>query len=271
MAALSPAEKVRQIEQVCPLPATASKVMQMCHHPDVLLEKVALEIAKDAGLAAQILKLANSAVFGARREVDTLERAVTMVGVRRMGEIAAGMAMLGAFRSKAENELPFYDGAVVMGGICQSLAGEVGENKGTAFLTGLLAEVGGMACAAVDAAGYLELYQSSFSQEERFEREANRYGRPSPLIGAELLERNELPESVCRSVGTFQPDPDAPTLGRLTAFSRELVPWILSGRSREELQEHIIAAGARFTLPLEGEALMGAVLRAAARVQVALR
>lgn len=270
MAALTPAEKVNQIEQVCPLPATASRVMQMCHQPDILLEKVALEIAKDAGLATQILKLANSASFGARREVDTLERAVTMVGVRRMGEIAAGMAMLGAFRSKAENELPFYDGAVVTGGLCQSLAGEIGENKSTAFLTGLLSEVGAMACAAVDAAGYLELYQSSFSNEERFEREANRYGRASPTIGAELLERNDLPETVVRSVGTFEPDPEAPTLGRLTAFSREIVPWILAGRSRDELEEHIVAAGARFALPIEGTALMEAVLRAAARVQIAL-
>ncbi len=121
MAEMTPAEKVARIQEVCPIPETAARVMRLCGEADFDLQKITQAIATDAALASEVLRLANSPGFGGRREVADLPHAVSMIGVQGLGNIATAMAMMGAFRSKVQDQLPFYETSVLSGGDLSSL------------------------------------------------------------------------------------------------------------------------------------------------------
>jgi len=269
---MSAAERIRQITEVCPIPATAARVMKLCADPRVDIGGIAKVIATDAALTAEVLKLANSPGFGGRREVATLEHACTMIGITRVAHIATAMAMLGAFRSEAQDHLPFYETAIVTGGLCQALAVGLNEDKGTGFVVGLLSEIGAMAIAAVDAHGYLELYRSASSIDGRWEKEVSRYQATSAQIGAELLERNGLPALISDSISTTATGPDTSTMGRIAAFSREAVPFICRSPPPEsgELEEALPNFAARYGIELDTDGLRNAVIQAAKKAQAAL-
>lgn len=229
-------------------------------------------IATDAALTAEVLKLANSPGFGGRREVATLEHACTMIGISRVAHIATAMAMLGAFRSEAQDRLPFYETAIVTGGLCQTLAVAMGEDKGTGFVAGLLSEIGAMAIAAVDAQGFLELYSSAASIDARWEKEFARYEATSAQIGADLLDRNGLPPVICAAVSTTAIVPDSSRLGQIVAFSREAVPFLCQTPPPDQaaLSEKLPELAGRYGLELGSDELRSAVVKAAQKAQAAL-
>lgn len=200
--------------------------MRLCSDPDCDLSQVARVLTTDAALSAEVMRLANSPGFGARREVAELGQAVSMVGVKRLGQIATAMAMLGAFRCDAEKALPFHHTSLLSGAVARQLAGRLSENQSTAFLLGLLCEIGAMACAAVDAQAYAELYHNATGFPARWDAEMNRYEASSPALGAELLRRNGLPEEICDAIGALSGREAPSQLGAITAFTRELTPTL---------------------------------------------
>jgi HD-like signal output (HDOD) protein len=64
------------------LPSLASEVMTLTMDPDVSAIQLARVISKEQVLAVQVLRLANSAYAGARREISTLNEAIVRVGTR---------------------------------------------------------------------------------------------------------------------------------------------------------------------------------------------
>lgn len=64
------------------LPDVALRASRLCSRPDVTAGALAIEIARDAGLAGRVVKIANSAGQGARVPVRTLQQAITRLGFR---------------------------------------------------------------------------------------------------------------------------------------------------------------------------------------------
>lgn len=82
---LRPAGKrVRQVLQSCKeltaLPVVIQKALHLLGNDDVSLNEVAKLIQSDVALTAQVLRLANSAFFGARRSVETVRQALSLIG-----------------------------------------------------------------------------------------------------------------------------------------------------------------------------------------------
>jgi HD-like signal output (HDOD) protein len=222
---------LERVAEVCPLPATTHKVMALANSDRSSIAEVTRVISTDPALAAAVLRVANSAVFGAGK-VDRLDSAVIRIGLRELRELAGAMSLLAAFRSQAELQIQLHDRSVVSGSIANRLAKETNQvATATAFTCGLLSEIGAMACLAVDGKYYASIWkESANSPVERIEREKARYTVSSFEIGRRFLTRNSLPDNVCNAVGTeFGADPAAlAALDRITLLARHSAPIVLS-------------------------------------------
>jgi HD-like signal output (HDOD) protein len=63
-------------------PRIVMQVNEEMKNPNVNLMPLAVIISKDVGLSARLLKIANSALFGSRSPVDSLDQALTRLGIR---------------------------------------------------------------------------------------------------------------------------------------------------------------------------------------------
>jgi c-di-GMP-related signal transduction protein len=67
--------------------------LHLLHQPDVDLDKVAKTIDTDPVLTLRMLHLVNSGAFGLSRPVDTVRRAVVLLGTRETTALVAGLAL----------------------------------------------------------------------------------------------------------------------------------------------------------------------------------
>ncbi len=88
------------IAKIPSLPVTVSKVLEICNNPatsPVDLNKV---ISLDPVLMARVLKLINSAYYGLSNQVTSLARAIIMLGINTVKNLALSTAVLGNLGKK---------------------------------------------------------------------------------------------------------------------------------------------------------------------------
>lgn len=96
-------EKINNDTLVLPtLPAIALKVRKAADDPDINLNAMADVIGLDPSLSARIIKIANSAYLGRSVKVESLNQAVTRIGLTQIKNIATALAMEQLFVSKNE-------------------------------------------------------------------------------------------------------------------------------------------------------------------------
>lgn len=94
-------EKIKQDALVLPtLPEIALKVRQAADDPDINLNRMSDIISQDPALSLGMLKVANSAMSGRSVKVETVNQAVTRIGLRQIKSIATAMAIEQVFVSK---------------------------------------------------------------------------------------------------------------------------------------------------------------------------
>lgn len=97
-------EKIKHDALVLPtLPEIALKVREAADDPDINLNQMSDIIAQDPALSVGMLKVANSAVMGRAVKVETVNQAVTRIGLRQIKSIATAMAIEQVFIS--ENDI----------------------------------------------------------------------------------------------------------------------------------------------------------------------
>jgi HD-like signal output (HDOD) protein len=104
-------------------------------------------VEKDPVLSAQILQLANSAIFARLRPVDSVRHAIAMVGISTMRKFALGSSITNLFsRTKPASTfslLRFNLHSVATATLVELLAEQIPfESAGDAFLAGLLHDIG---------------------------------------------------------------------------------------------------------------------------------
>ena len=96
-------EKIKQDALVLPtLPEIALRVREAADDPDINLHRMSDIISHDPALSMGMLKVANSAILGRSVKVETVNQAVTRIGLRQIKSIATAMALEQVFVSKNE-------------------------------------------------------------------------------------------------------------------------------------------------------------------------
>lgn len=267
---------VRRINETCTVSESAQEVMNLTRAGrDISVTKVADAVTKDPALATEILKIANSPLFGQVKHIIDLKRAVVIVGMQELHNIAAAMSMMAAFAIGDPLSKSLRDTAVLSAAVARFLAKQLDLDESQAFLSGLLSEIGAMACVAVDTEDYRQIWQESNGQFDiRAMLEAKRYTASSEEIGYHLLIEKRLPEEVAEAIRQEAIE-GADLLAYVTVFSRRVSPLIVQAANESDakiLNDMIPALYRKLKLPDIGtSSLIETCIEAAKLAELSLR
>ncbi len=80
------------------LPQVAIRLIEVMRKPEAHLDEIARVIEGDPGLSSQVLKVVNSALYALPSQISSINRAVSILGLKKIENIAISYAVAGAVR-----------------------------------------------------------------------------------------------------------------------------------------------------------------------------
>ncbi|MEW8505059.1 MAG: HDOD domain-containing protein [Candidatus Thiodiazotropha sp.] len=143
---MSPEELVEDIGKLVSLPEVVIQVNQLMEQPNCSSVKLAEIISSDVDISARLLKLVNSPFYGLRSQVDTISRAVTIVGTHELQNLAFSAAAVRSFSGIPENLVnmdDYWRHAIATGVMSQMLASQSNAlHSERLFVAGMLHDIG---------------------------------------------------------------------------------------------------------------------------------
>lgn len=139
----------KYIERMPSLSTTVTKVLEVCNTPSTSANDLNRVIALDPVLTGQVLKLINSAYYSLPNQINSLTRAIIMLGINTVKNLALSTAVLGSmgredsFRSLSMDA--FWTHSLCVGVMAKALAGFKGipgMMQEEFFVAGLLHDLG---------------------------------------------------------------------------------------------------------------------------------
>lgn len=214
---MTPQTLAAEVESLFVLPDSVLRVNALLDDPDANARDISTAVELDAGIAAGVLRLANSPIYGQHGRVASVARAIDLIGRRALREMLLACSVTQAFAGIPEEfvDMPtFWDNSITCGVVAQLLGRHIrARDADSLFLAGLLHGVGRLVFYARRADAYRALLAAHPARESSLnDAERQAFGFTYAELGAALLEGWGLPERLCYAVA-FQNDPEqAPAL-----------------------------------------------------------
>jgi HD-like signal output (HDOD) protein len=210
------------------LSTTIVKVLETCNEPRASANDLKRVISLDPVLTGRVLKLINSAYFALGKPITSLTRAIIMLGVNTVKNLALSFAIMknmqgsGSFQAFTTNE--FWLHCLGVGVAAKSLAAAKGLSPAEQeeyFVAGLLHDLGKLPLNKQFPAEYFQVCQSADKQSEPFYiSEDRRLGIDHCKVGEMIAQKWRLGDSLVEAL-TYHHHPDD-----CTENSRDLVSTI---------------------------------------------
>jgi len=143
---MTPEDIVAQTKTLFSLPDVAIQINDLLGRPETTNQDLADVISLDPALAAQLLKLVNSAYFGLSSKIETISQAITLVGHKELESLVIATSAVSTFKDIPEHLVDmetFWFHSVTTGIVCRMI-GQMRNihGKEQLFLSGLLHKVG---------------------------------------------------------------------------------------------------------------------------------
>jgi HD-like signal output (HDOD) protein len=143
---IHPEKFISENTQLSTLPDIFRQINETISKPNSSAHDIAKVISKDPNLSAKLLKIVNSAFYGYPSRIDTLSRAVNIVGTKQLSTLAIGVNVINLFRnipSVIVDMKAFWQHSVACGINARIIAGYKNiQNTERLFVAGLLHDIG---------------------------------------------------------------------------------------------------------------------------------
>ncbi|WP_428569591.1 MAG: HDOD domain-containing protein [Solidesulfovibrio sp. DCME] len=199
-------EIIRKAFAIPQMPMPVQKVLAYIGNPEADLRQLAKIIEYDPGLTVNVLRMANSALFGGSGKVASVRDALSRLGLNRVYQlvIASGVAPMTRYEIKGYGLRPgeLLEHSVAVAVAAETLARELERTAPPhTFTSGLLVNIGKTVMGSfleVDAGPILELAHQRHIPFEQAEEEV--LGINHAELGAILLERWSIPVPIVNVV-----------------------------------------------------------------------
>ncbi len=181
------------------------KVKQVLDSPLSSVTDLARVIKTDVALTTKLLQLANSPLYGVTNRIDTIERAVNLIGNTEIATLTLGISTMNTFEGVpsdlASMEI-YWKHSIACGEIASQIAKKNGKIKPeNAFVGALMHEVGRLLM-------FRNLPQTSietilYANANRlpiYEAEKEIFGYCHSTVAAELLKKWNLPQNIAEGI-----------------------------------------------------------------------
>jgi len=241
------------------LPHIVTRLAQLINDENSTLRDFEEIISLDPALVGRLLTLVNSSYYGLVHKVDSVSRAIALLGMKNLHNIAVTDALKGMFRSKKHNATFSHDRLWIhcaATGICSKMVAEriFSINGDDAYLAGILHDIGLIVEWQGAEKKFLEVYNRLQTDGPSIiELEQEYIGTDHCEIGYLLAGEWQMSESLCEAIRDHHGKnestaPESPTgilqmseyiLSQLDFTLKENIPVSLSNTLAHHIQENV--------------------------------
>lgn len=146
---IAPRDIKHIVKEVPTLPAVYQELFSKMSDPNVSVPQLSEIVSRDQALATKILKLVNSAFYGYKSEINTISRAMVILGFRTVRNATLAISVFDYVREDADDNRfsidNFWKHSLCTAAICKVLGKhcDVKQQEET-FVAGLLHDIGKM-------------------------------------------------------------------------------------------------------------------------------
>lgn len=235
--------RVQKLRYLPPLSATATRLLAMVGDDRFSLEELALVINQDPGLSARILGLANSAYFGQKNPILTVEEAIIRVlGLNMVKSLAFSIAVSGVFELSACRSFDLHEYwshslsiAMLSRQISLCVDTRRRPDADGIYLAGLLFDIGVLVLVHEFPEEYARVLLVSSEQpdRDRLQIEMEIIGIDQRQAGVWLSRRWHLPDSVVAIIAQTLGERDAADCACETVLVGRVAQWVKSALPSE--------------------------------------
>jgi HD-like signal output (HDOD) protein len=191
------------------LPATHHKLMSLLTDEDYSTDEVARVISSDPALSIKVLKLANSSLYGLNRMVDSVQKAVVILGGRELIGLTLTTAVLDSFGEEFENPyfslVDFWAHSKATAVAASLLVKKFGRRNvpgaDVAWAAGLMHDIGRLLLIKSTQNEYAQVLDQCKNQNiPLIDAENDFFGFSNSDLGAALAESWNLPQSLTHAI-----------------------------------------------------------------------
>lgn len=198
-------ELIDRSPQLKSLPIVLAKLNELIADPRSSVDDFAKVISGDASLAGRLLKLVNSALFGLPSQVDTINRAVGLVGTREIRNLALASSaarIIDGMPTDIVNMAQFWRDSIYCALYAKYLGktAKIRESE-RLFAAGLLHDVGTIILCVVLPDDMRQVIEKErLGDQPLYAIEQDRFGFNHAQVAGELLKTWQLPDSLYEPV-----------------------------------------------------------------------
>ncbi len=232
---MSPQDVIQNLGELPPLPQVATRVIRISADSDASSDELLNLIRMDQALSAQVLRIANSAMFGRVREVTTLTQAILTLGfaTTRSVVLASSVKNLYTRGPVGLQERILWEHALVTAITGSAFAKALGfSTLEEVFLAGLMHDIGKCVLALKFPEAYGALLRRINGEEgDPIGMELDAFGFDHTMVGEALLRSWNIAEGV-EAVVRWHHDP----LQATTQHRRQVAVVALGNQMAIDLQ-----------------------------------
>ncbi len=177
------------------LPAVAQKLIELAQQDEIELHEVCQVVRSDPAVSGKILKTANSALFGFRARVESIEEAVPKLGTSMIRTLILSFHL--AANSQGETEYQSYYQQMWRNFLTQAVFAElIAEqtdcDQASCFMAGLLQDIGVLAMLSEFGDEYIENVLERASLPDVADAERRHFGFSHIDISEQIVQQWNL-------------------------------------------------------------------------------
>ena len=185
-------------------PSIAVRILNAIQKEETSINELASIIATDPALTAKTLRIANSGFYSLKYEVTSIEKALTVLGVNILQNIALSFVIAREMRSASDMSFDFdyfWRRSITAAVAAQLLAKEIGHRSDDIFVAALLNDIGILILYLSMPDGYARVLEDKkLSGDSASKVESRILGLDHSEIGSGILERWGVPSAICQPI-----------------------------------------------------------------------
>ena len=213
----TPDEISRSIDAVRPIPQVALKLVRIIRESDYNMKQIATEVKQDQVISANVIRLCNSSYVGLQKKVDTIDRALVIMGEKLLLQMVLSASMELYFSDSSQGyslcKGGLFQHALGTATIAEELAKFTGRSEPQiAYTAGLVHDIGKVVLDKYISAASPFFYRRPRDMAmDLFAAEKEKIGFTHPEAGALLAREWGLPDNLIDII-RYHHSPEAATV-----------------------------------------------------------
>ncbi len=202
---MTPEKLASEVENLFSLPEVYFKIKKTIDHPASTVDDLAEIVIQDPNISARILRMVNSSFFGFATEIESIPRAINIMGMSQLHDLVLTVSATKAFKGINRdliNMKDFWLHSIYCAAIAKLLARKCNVvDSERLFVSGILHDIGHLVIYTKLPSQTIKLLETAKNQQIALAHlEKSTFGFDYAEVGGELLKLWKLPTSLSQSI-----------------------------------------------------------------------